>query len=193
MACTNAAERCGTVFQEDSAEWKPRFTRDSIRFGSTDFAREDSPNFFFLTTSTCFGRWQDLRHLLGEMLTKLGVCGCAFFFFAHGIDESVKASQVSATEEKCKKKMTTKGASDERAKSEAGSQRQDQSSSTKHGRGLQSVWVRRQPLEQPSENERLGYACLLCSHPPTLHLRDVDLYAASKRRREPLPKLPSYP
>ena len=32
-----------------------------------------------------------------------GVFQLTFFFLTHGIDESVKASQVSATEEKCKK------------------------------------------------------------------------------------------
>ena len=54
-----------------------------------------------------------------------------FFLNLHGIDESVKSSQMSATEEKCKK-MTTEGASHGRAESKARSQRQDQSSSTKH-------------------------------------------------------------
>ena len=49
-------------------------------------------------SATCFSK----RH--AEVALESNHCLDAFFFFfGHGIDESVKASQMSATEEKCKK------------------------------------------------------------------------------------------
>ena len=87
------------------------------------------PNRHTCTIVTGFGSCSDAA-LVKTVLLECEVIWF-FFFLTRNIDESVKASQVSAAEEKCKK-MTTKGASHERAESEARSQRQDQSSSTKH-------------------------------------------------------------
>ena len=56
-----------------------------------------------LSTMSCVCSTHHFLRTLNSFLSLLQRISLAFFFFAHGIDESVKASQVSATEEKCKK------------------------------------------------------------------------------------------